>query len=98
MPDYGELEYGSSEGDTAVTPSYQDADLDAAPAKSSAMTRKVASLAVVATLAAGGALYSQSIGGISDNLENMIEIDDDDPYLKEQDSCKFNCGHSTLDW
>ena len=55
---------------------------------------KSVGLVVVATVAAT-ALYSQT-NLVSDNVAEMVDLDDDDPYLTYTDECQYNCGGADL--
>ena len=49
--------------------------------------------------AAAAAVYGQTAGfSSSKDTANLMDIDDDDPYLEETTECSFNCGDEKLTW
>ena len=52
--------------------------------------------ATVGAMAATVLYTSFRQDGLGSALTNLLDLDDDDPYLEITDSCKFNCGGATL--
>ena len=60
------------------------------------------SVASAAVGAAAAVLYSQTAGVSSPisptDTANLMDVDDDDPYLEYDSECTYNCGGDTLTW